>query len=70
MIPTESWFYDFIGYGAKCVDKKELGGKGVKLKASLYISAVKVGILKILLFVASRDCVKHVNTLMTPKPKQ
>lgn len=58
-----------ICYGAKCVDKKELGGKGVKLKASLYISAVKVGILKIL-FVASRDCVKHVNTLMTPKPKQ
>lgn len=39
------------------------------MKAGLYVSAVKVGIYKSLLLLASGNCVKHVHTIMTLKPK-
>lgn len=29
--PTERWFYDFIGYGAKCVPKKRARCQGSEI---------------------------------------
>lgn len=40
--PTESWFYDFIGYGTKCVQKKGAKWEGSEISKGNTVNESKL----------------------------